>query len=559
MRISFSVQSSSLVQGTIIPAIRTPPPVQEASTLYANPICLQMDQTLLNADSAEAVLTVLVTHRGALFVHNLITALSSLAQMSESSVPFSVSRKFKVPDEREKLENDKLLADARYNLLVNDLIDNSPKLDIRSIEIILNSLRRLDHCHYRLFGSLLRRLYSLEICGEDLPVAISIGQTLEWGGFGKAETFFKRLSDRITLECENIDRKDLMNALLLFSKLSTAHVDVLNALSLTARRWIPSLSTSQLGMTCIAVSEYGESIPCGPGTIRLIAADVSKRRDTALRDLARVAVGLRRTNVEHPALITKAWSDTIDAIQEAQMVKERMDASVASISDVAAIVDACGHFGLCNSRDIAEVVVPYVMDHIDLVTEESAIKILFGMSSAPSSVTLKTAPTVSLLFRKIGSATDSWERFKLKIMSISFSKIMQYDFVDSDFRKFIIDHSLAHYLMARRGYGVPYPEAGEVLFRAVREALDNSGLSSVKMCFNGWVPNSPFNADLLFPDDRIAVVLLSRFSDQGNPVGVDLVQVNLIKALGWHVIPIHYKRGFQDVSHIIDTLPIARD
>jgi hypothetical protein len=511
----------------------------EPTGIYVNPICLQLDNLILAADSQEGVLRILVTHRGALFLHNIITALSVLGRMRKHAVPFEKTKRMKLPDELQNIENDILLDDPRLALLISDLIESSDKLDIKSIEMILMSLHELNHCHYRLIGSLLKRLYQLDLDHEALGVAISIGQVLQWGGFGKAETFFRRLSSLLTEEASTIDRSCLMNSLVLYSKLPCCHIETLDALCLSLQRNLSSLTCSQLGIAAIAASEFGEAVPNSQETLKLLAGEVGRRAESIeIRDSVRVAVGLRRTNVESPEFIKKVWSLAVNELKACVQTRERLDASVASISDMATMVDAAAHFGLCKVEDLRQVILPYIVDHIDLVTEESAIKLLFGLSSAPESITLAHAPAVSLLIRKVGAATDSWERSKSKLMSIFFSQVMEFDFVDSHFRKFILDSSLAHWLMARRGYGVPYPETSAPLYQAVREALE----PSVKCLFNEWIPNSPFNADILFPDERIAVVVLSRFSDCGSPVGTDLIQVNLIKRLGWQVLALHRKR-----------------
>ena len=510
----------------------------EPSTVYVNPICLQMDQLIMKAETPEDVLTLLVTHRGALFLHNLITSLSTLAQMSSESIPFEKSKGMKFPAEFKKVTQDRLLSDPRYMVLVSDLIDGSSNLDLQSIEIILRDLRTLDHCHYKLIGALLRRLYAIDLNPENLHLAVSIGQTLDWGGFGKAETFFKRLSSLVISEAYSMDSRTLLNALVLFSKLPTCYVEALDAACSTLPNFLSSLKSSHLGISAVAVSEYGGSVPSAQRAIRLIAdAALERVNECGIRDLVRVAVGLRRVNVEHRELLQTAWNITINELKSSFDIKERMDPSIASISDLATLVDSCAHFGFCESSDFSNFILPYVSEHIDLVTEEAAIKLLFGLASAPQAVTPKHAPDVALLMRKIGAATDSWERHKMKIMSIFFSKVMEFDFVDSQFRKFIIDSSLAHWLMARRGYGVPYPETSEWLFKALQMELSN-----VDCRFNAWIPNSPFNADILIVDHRIAVLVLSKFSDQGNPVGSDLLQVNLVKRLGWTVIPIDYRK-----------------
>lgn len=62
------------------------------------------------------------------------------------------------------------------------------------------------------------------------------------------------------------------------------------------------------------------------------------------------------------------------------------------------------------------------------------------------------------------------------------------------------------------------------------------------MQFNAWIPNSPYNADILIPDDRTAILVLSRFGSDGKPVGTDLLQVKQIESLGWRVIALDRKQ-----------------
>ncbi|KAI4836722.1 hypothetical protein MKS88_004525 [Plasmodium brasilianum] len=49
------------------------------SMIYINEICLQMDKKILKCQTYEDVLSILITHRGALFLQNLITAIRMLA------------------------------------------------------------------------------------------------------------------------------------------------------------------------------------------------------------------------------------------------------------------------------------------------------------------------------------------------------------------------------------------------------------------------------------------------------------------------------------------------
>jgi hypothetical protein len=433
------------------------------------------------------------------------------------------------------VKHDELLSDSRFSLLIQDLVDQSPKLDLESIDKILSSLQKLDHCHFKLFGALLKRIYSIRLSDESLSTALSIGQTLQWGGFGKAETFFSQLSEFLTLAAPSMHLKELLNATMLYSKLPSVHPEVMGVLSKSIQSVVSEFSSRDAGFAAIAVSEYGESIENASSCIRALAQALVER-EAATRDLVRVAIALRRTNAWAPQVLQKAWSQTRSDILSALQFRERLEPSLASISDIASLLDSVAHFGLCDPAELRDVFLPYIADHIDLVTEESAIRILFALSTVPNSVTVANAPYVSLLLRKIASATDSWERHKSKLLTVFFAKCMQFDFVDAELREFVVQSCLSHWLMGRRGYGVPYPELSESLYAAVKNASD-------EICvFNEWIPHSPFHADIVFPEEKVCVLVLSRFSDVNKPVGIDLVQVQLIERLGWTVIPIDRKR-----------------
>lgn len=506
-----------------------------------------MDQRLLKCESPDDVLTLLTTHRGVLFVHNLVTAVTTLSQMTQEHIPFSKAQKFKDPDQLERVERDRLLSDARYVLLIRDLREFAPQLDLKSIETIMSAMRSLDHCDFKLFGALLKRVYSIDLGYTDIATAVSIGQVFEWAGFGKAETFYKRLSDLVEKGAKGLSTRDMMNSLIMFSRLGKLYPSVMHALVEIIPDRFQALRETDIGIAAIAASEFGEVISVSPVAVGKMAEELLKRssefESAHLRAWIRVGISLRRVNVMHENFLRVLWSRSMNELSACAHQRERMDPSVSSISDLGMMVESCAYFGEGSACDIREIILPHVLDNIDIVTEETAIRIMFGVSMFSASVSAVSAPTVSLLIRKIASATDSWEKHKLKLFSIWITKIMQFDFVSSEFRKLVIDSSLSHYLIARRGYGIPYPEDSRALFEAMQEAsaADLQDKEPFQMLFNEWIPNSPFNADILIPDLRVAILVLSRFSSDGKPVGTDLMQIRNIESLGWKAVPIDRK------------------
>ena len=527
------------------------------ANLYVNPICMQMDKMILKAATPEDVLTILVTHRGALFVQNLVTAMVLLADMSSRQVPFSVSQKMRFPEQYEEVQKDKLLADPRYSLLISDLIEYSSKMDIRSIQTIMESLQSLNHCHYKLFGALLRRLYSMDIPESEISAAISIGSSLEWGGFGQAETFFNRLSDLLIPNMQSLSSLDFINAVVIYSKLPKLYPDLLNHFAESAIPRLDTFSNQHIGFISLALTVYGgENFP----TVRLAtirAADIlSGSRELApeLRDLVRVAVSLRRTNVCHEKFLKYAIDQSVKQFDIAATQRERMDPSIATISDLAQLMDTCAHFGISSPGLISSKILPHIQDNVDVVTEESAIRILYSLARFPSELSPSSFPITNLLIRKIGGTSSTcWEKHKMKLMFIWFSKCMQFPTsIDSEIRKFILDKCLNHYLIARRGYTVPFPEDSEILWTQLKDA----GLVSETTQFNAYIPNSPFNADILIPEHRLAILVLSQFDarDPMRPVGTDALQCELIRSLGWEVYPIDRKCIRKKDEKILNTI-----
>ena len=509
-----------------------------SQTLYLDPICRQMDQRLLKCDSPDEVLTALTTHRGVMFVHNLVTAVTALARMSVEAMPFSRAQKFQYPGQLERIDRDRLLGDPRYVVLVRDLRDNASKLDLESIEKIMSAMRNLDHCHFKLFGALLKRVYAVDLSNADISTAVSIGQDFEWAGFSKAETFYNRLSALVEKQADTLSKRNCLNALIMFSRLGKIYPSVMKNLVTSLELHVHDMSIRELGIVSIAASEYGSSVGGVASLLDRVSDELLRRSEDfgshQLRDWIRVGISLRRVNVDKRSFLESLWTRSLDEVKLCSNQRERLEPSVSSVSDLGLMRDACAHFGVGSAKELRESILPYLLDHLDIVTEETAIRVLFALSMFPAAVTPVTAPTVSLLIRKVGSATDSWERHKLKIFFVWISKCMQFDFVDSEFRKLIIDSSLAHFLMARRGYGVPYAEDSWGLFEAVKEEV-----GTTQVFFNECIPNSPFHADILLPELRVAVLVLSRFASEGGAaVGTDLLQIRNIESLGWKTIAV---------------------
>ncbi|CAD7949235.1 unnamed protein product, partial [Amoebophrya sp. A25] len=96
----------------------------QTAVVYANPICRQMDALILQAPSREDVLSLLVSHRGVLFVYNLVTALTHIATLTTSGSSTDTKNKTKTVSmhgrtyEWNSAVHSRLLRDGRFELLL---------------------------------------------------------------------------------------------------------------------------------------------------------------------------------------------------------------------------------------------------------------------------------------------------------------------------------------------------------------------------------------------------------------------------------------------------------
>uniref|UniRef100_A0A3B0NAD8 RAP domain-containing protein n=1 Tax=Theileria annulata TaxID=5874 RepID=A0A3B0NAD8_THEAN len=189
----------------------------EHSSLYMNPLCMQMDQLIYTCTNHDQVLNLLVTHRGAMYLHNLITVMNTLRQFVENEpknkykpdcdelflgynnvfrkkelgeksnidlsnfsesekevikkAQWEIIRHFEDPKNEEYLTTyhhnrdlkDAIIRDERYDLLLQDLYMNKNKLDMESMCNVIITLDALGHQYYRLYNGLLKRLLVIDI------------------------------------------------------------------------------------------------------------------------------------------------------------------------------------------------------------------------------------------------------------------------------------------------------------------------------------------------------------------------------------------------------------
>lgn len=192
-----------------------PVPVFRKDVVYANPICSQMDQLLLQAGDYATVLDLLVTHRGVFFIHNLVTAIQMLAHIATNSDVYKQAAHLKLSygghtglnrnNHPERLRED-LLRDHRFDVLLRDLTRFGPRMDHLAVRDVLQALKVLDHKYYLIFRRVYRPLMDLPL--PDVQTILDISDCFRWAGYA-THPFFNRCSSELS-RIESLPKEDLV-------------------------------------------------------------------------------------------------------------------------------------------------------------------------------------------------------------------------------------------------------------------------------------------------------------------------------------------------------------
>ncbi|OEH79799.1 hypothetical protein cyc_01400 [Cyclospora cayetanensis] len=214
-----------------IPSVVHAPSAQ----LYESGVCLEMDRLIGSCIEVEDVLQLLVSHRGALYVQNLVTAIKALAELTTRAGPQDTAggprmrgpqpptwprdgRSFaaffaalsteeahaeRIHSQRNEAED--LLRDPRYHLLLQDLRTHRRLLTFQAAAEVALSLRALRHPHYPLLSALIPPLTrgALPALGGG-PVSAGAEDTLPKRPLGATHVLQMRQQIHLLLAVANV-------------------------------------------------------------------------------------------------------------------------------------------------------------------------------------------------------------------------------------------------------------------------------------------------------------------------------------------------------------------
>ncbi|CEM05186.1 unnamed protein product [Vitrella brassicaformis CCMP3155] len=484
-----------------------------AAVVYANPICMQLDQLLLKANTIDEMLGLLVTHRGVFFVHNLITALQVLGVLYEDA---------------DVVQRSNLMADERYDVLLSDLFNFRDKLDFDSLANVILALRQLGHKYFRLFGSYLKPLMTQPV--TDLDVLLKCADAYFWAGYLK-HPFYDRCADHF-IDKGTLDHQQTVRMVQLFGSLEMYHARLFESTEASILSRFQEFSPSELAG--IAHGFAAHNRPKHDSLFEAVARTVARHTGMfTVGELITCVCAFRRVALRFDDALLATCDRVLSHVDLATNL--RRPAGV-SLTQLCGYLESLAYFGvgLGGGGEVLAVVkgvVRYLEDHLDDVSEEAATKAVFAI--AVYSIAADVPYALSFLYRKIGS-TPAWERERYRVFHLWLAHMIQFPWLRHNMHPRCVYEGMRTWAMHRGGFGAPFIDQ-------VHEVSSELTKLSVPHTVEYQI-DAPYVLDIKLRGRRDVLLVVSECSRNGlQPCGSTLLQLIHLRQYGYN--PIAIKRS----------------
>lgn len=476
-------------------------------TVYANPVCSQLDQLLLKCADFDEVLALLTTHRGVFFVHNLVTALQMLASISV---------------EEDALAVNELLRDPRYDVLLRDVTQFIPTLDFLAMTNVACCLWQLEHKHYRLLTKMLRPLYQATI--PDVGTLLRCAKAYAWAGYHTQHKFYAHCATALVEAMPDISSAQLVEACVLFGSVTQYSPNFFESarIALLSR----GLQELDLHSTSLLAAAFAAHMRRDHDELFTVIATLveSEAPRMSHSDIVLCLDAFRRVALRFDGAVVAGLAACAEPLRRAWVLRQKAELRTA---EVATLLDCASLFGI--SSEFHGVALDYLHDQVDEMSESAAISTVHSMCLAGGSL---THPFLLLyLFRKIGRGS-AWEAQRLRVFHIWVSQLLQFPWLEARMPRRCLSAGLRAWCLQRGGYGSPFPED-------VREVAEE--LSEMGLVVRTFVPvlNTPYEADVVLGPRKDALLVFSETARNTlDLVGSALLQCQHMRARGWRVVPV---------------------
>ncbi|AFZ81065.1 hypothetical protein BEWA_004730 [Theileria equi strain WA] len=428
----------------------------ERPSIYINPVCMQLDQLLHNCDNYDSLLGVLVTHRGVMYLHNLVTVMTLLRDFAEKdkgefqpdaddlfagysemhskqktahTTSIDESRLTKTqkailakakseilvhledPKNEHYMkasQHSRKLSDAiirderllhvsslnlyRYDLLLQDLYVNRNKLDIASACHVIISLDSLGHKYFRLYNGILKHLLRMPMpfSDEDPQTVNDIGNLLikTCHCYVKAGFYDIPLYNRVCKglftsvssgmsESEGFHRL-LMNVVRLYGSVKSYDCHVFERIAELVQD--KRLSAQDVSLLALAFSAHQNYTRLHDRVMYKVANEIETRPlEFGTRDLYNCISSFSNMSLYFERCWRIFSERLIEGIMYSINTADKLEFSVPELSSIVEKVCRIDNTSPFVNK-LVEYTLIYLEDHINDITEDSAINLASSIS-----------------------------------------------------------------------------------------------------------------------------------------------------------------------------------
>lgn len=484
------------------------------STMYLNPICAQLDKLLLESETPDDVFKLVVTHRGAFFVHNLVTCMR-LLPLTQSQVREGEARA--------------MFDDPRYALLIADVLKYRADLDLNAMDEVCKAMKQLDHKHFKIFTNLYNHILKHEINNtQHVDSILSLAETYHWAGFPETDILNKLLSaiesrpeianDRQLMKCLDLSKALGFTKQSLFDSVATRIDGVLSRASAPVGQSLTRLSKSVAGAinngnnnnSGTMVTRGGDVVQLGVpkafdrGMVAKAAASLSACRSPAVLSVVNNVCGLLAHEQAHPALWSaQAILDVVSAMRQADLLhrpafgsalnvignhlKESERAGrppAVTLKSLCQLMESMAYFPMKDKHLVEQThlaAMKVLTDQDHALTETDSTRVVYSSCIMhPKILSKDVAETkddhavqysFKYLWRKIGSTT-AWEKHAPLAFQLFISHQSQFPNADlPPIPRRTINEGWRQFALRRRGMGPRFPAEGSDLHQLLSQLL----------------------------------------------------------------------------------------
>ncbi|GFE54687.1 Streptococcus pyogenes, putative [Babesia ovis] len=480
---------------------------------------------------------------------------------------------------------DMIVRDERFELLLCDIYENRNRLDVEGACQVIIALNTLEHRNARIYNGILRHLMRVQLYDVADDSMSSFGDSIDHTTNGNITScataqvlkergrlllkacqcyvkagyydiplyskvcreLYRRYIETVGTEVKlghEVDKELIVETLRLFAKVEVYDPVVFREVARVVKG--TSLEPRDLVDVAVAFAAHRNCNKIHDDVMVWVAGEVGHQlSDFTTLEVAKCVHAFARLGLYFESVYNEV---TRRLIEELQGCTSSCATSSLSIRQMGLIVLDIANYSpkVGSTARLVQMLLGYLEEHIDLVTEKTAINVVFAMCAAD--LRDMNRYMLAFLLRKIGSGTE-WEQCKYKVFAIWLYYIVNLPELAGYIPMRCVTAGMREWLL-RHGNGTQFRqellEIAELLQRELGVTqidMDATGMEITA----GDIIDTLSSIDLQMDGEMHKIVINEACcrNDVQRVVGVDLVTQNLLKKSGAqvHSINFHYWRS----------------